>query len=70
MARLLLEGLRNLVSPDVLRSGMPTSEDLDRQMGRPIAAWLDPLRALVGDPDPVRPGPGRDVGARPRPGPP
>jgi len=70
MARLLLEGLRNLVSPDVLRSGMPTSEDLDRQMGRPIAAWLDPLRALVGDPDPVRPGPGRDAGARPRPGPP
>lgn len=57
MARLLLEGLRHLVSPDILRSGMPTPEDLDAQMGRPTAAWLAPLCELLDGGDPARPAP-------------
>ena len=49
MARLLQEGLRHLISPDILRSGMPTPRDLDEQMGRPTAAWLRPLLILLDD---------------------
>jgi len=69
MARLLLEGLRSLVSPGILRSGMPTAEDLDEQMGRPTIAWLDPLRALIDGTEPLRPVPGREKDACPRSGP-
>ncbi len=57
MARLLQEGLRHLISPDVLRSGMPTPQDLDEQMGRPTAAWLRPLLTLLDDGAAREPGP-------------
>lgn len=47
MARLIAEALRHLVSPEALRLRMPTSAQLDREMGPPRAEWLDPLRALL-----------------------
>ncbi|MEV5407336.1 DUF4192 domain-containing protein [Thermopolyspora sp. NPDC052614] len=57
LARLLQEGLRHLISPNILRSGMPSPQDLDEQMGRPTAAWLTPLVALLDDDADRSPGP-------------
>lgn len=50
MAKLIAEGLRHLVAPEALRLRMPTSEQLDREMGPPKAQWLEPLRALLTEP--------------------
>ncbi|MFO7253288.1 MAG: DUF4192 domain-containing protein [Actinomycetes bacterium] len=58
MARLLSEGLRHLVPPEILRSG-PTAEELDQQMGRPTVAWLIPLCGLLDDAGLSRSAPGR-----------
>jgi hypothetical protein len=52
MARLIQEGLRHLISPEILRSGMPTPKELDEQMGAPTARWLNPLLALLDAPNP------------------
>ncbi|GII54783.1 hypothetical protein Pth03_31720 [Planotetraspora thailandica] len=49
MARLLSQALNNLLSPVALRDRMPTSEELDAEMGTPRASWLGPLLEVLDD---------------------
>ncbi|GII81028.1 hypothetical protein Sru01_60100 [Sphaerisporangium rufum] len=49
MALLLAEGLRQLVSPEVLRRRMPSPAELDAGMGPPRMEWLHPLFPLLDD---------------------
>ncbi|MFF4990416.1 DUF4192 domain-containing protein [Streptosporangium saharense] len=51
MANLLMCALRHLLPPRVLRDRMPTSQELDREMGAPRMAWLLPMIALLGEPE-------------------
>ncbi|MBP2706659.1 DUF4192 domain-containing protein [Microbispora sp. RL4-1S] len=51
MALLLRQALTHMVPPETLRDRMPTTCELDDEMGPPRAAWLAPLRAwLIEDP--------------------
>lgn len=47
MALLVAQGLRQLVSPAILRDRMPTPQELDDSMGPPRAEWLHPLLTLL-----------------------
>ncbi|WP_214412412.1 DUF4192 domain-containing protein [Sphaerisporangium fuscum] len=49
MANLLAQGLQLLVSPEVLRTRMPTPEELDSGMGPPRMEWLHPMLILLED---------------------
>ncbi|WP_344864610.1 DUF4192 domain-containing protein [Planomonospora alba] len=55
MANLLLHALRHLLPPHAFKDRMPTSEELDLQMGTPRTAWLLPMVVLLEEPpaDPV-----------------
>ncbi|MFC6080008.1 DUF4192 domain-containing protein [Sphaerisporangium aureirubrum] len=55
MANLLAEGLRQLVSPTVLRDRMPTPRELATTMGPPRMSWLHPLLTLLDPPTPHPP---------------
>lgn len=49
MANLLAQGLRQLISPLVLRERMPSPAQLDASMGPPRIDWLRPMLALLDD---------------------
>ncbi|MBB6472476.1 DUF4192 domain-containing protein [Sphaerisporangium rubeum] len=55
MALLVAQGLRQLVSPAILRDRMPTPQDLDDSMGPPRVEWLQPLLTLLEHPRACRP---------------
>lgn len=50
MANLLMHALHHLLPPHVLKERMPSSEELDEEMGSPQAAWLLPMIALLEEP--------------------
>ena len=47
MAGLVAQGLRQMVSPAILRRRMPTPQELDARMGPACGEWLRPLLTLL-----------------------